>query len=280
MIFNSAEQVFLSENYQKALVALQSYIDKYPEGKNLYKADFYMAESYKMLGKSEQACDSYKLVIVRGEGSFVELSMLNFANLSFRLERWDEAYGGYASLLEGAKLENNTYLAMLGMMRSAYRGYQWDKSIIAADKVLADARSDSHVKTEAEYIRAKSCLATSRRAEAFSILERLASDVTGEYGAEAAYMLVQDSYDRGEFGQVETKVYAFADAGSDQTYWLARCFIVLGDSFMERDEVEQAKATFESIRDGYTPASEDDDILDNVRMRLKKIEEMSANQQN
>lgn len=93
-------------------------------------------------------------------------------------------------------------------------------------------------------------------------------------------MLVQDSYDRGEFEQVETKVYAFADAGSGQTYWLAKCFVVLGDSFMERDEIEQAKATFESVRDGYTPVSDEDDVLDNVRMRLKRIEEMNANQQN
>ena len=166
------------------------------------------------------------------------------------------------------------------MMRSAYRGYQWDKSIIAADQVLADARSDSGIRTEAEYVRAKSYLATSRRAEAFSILERLAADVSGEYGAEAAYMLVQDSYDRGEFEQVETKVYAFADAGSGQTYWLAKCFVVLGDSFMERDEIDQAKATFESVRDGYTPVSDEDDVLDNVRMRLKRIEEMNSNQQN
>ena len=123
-------------------------------------------------------------------------------------------------------------------------------------------------------MKAKSFLATSRRSEAFLILERLASDVSDEYGAEAAYMLVLDSYDRGEFEQVETKVYAFADAGSGQTYWLAKCFIVLGDSFMERNEVEQAKATFESVRDGYTPSGEDDDVLDNVRMRLNKIESL------
>ena len=40
---------------------------------------------------------------------------------------------------------------------------------------------------------------------------------------------------------------------------------------MERDEVEQARATFESVRDGYTPVSDDDDVLDNVRMRLEKM---------
>ena len=68
MIFNAAEQIYLSENYQKALVSLQSYQEKYPDGQYLYKADFYMAESYKMLGKIEQACDSYKRVIEKGEG--------------------------------------------------------------------------------------------------------------------------------------------------------------------------------------------------------------------
>ena len=91
-------------------------------------------------------------------------------------------------------------------------------------------------------------------------------------------MLVQDSYDRGDFVLVEAKVYAFADAGSGQTYWLAKCFVVLGDSFMEREDVEQAKATFESVRDGYTPYGEEDDVLDNVRMRLKKIEESVVKQ--
>ena len=89
-------------------------------------------------------------------------------------------------------------------------------------------------------------------------------------------MLVQDSYDRGDFEDVENKVYAFADSKTGQTYWLAKSFIVLGDSFAERDEMEQAKATFESVRDGYTPSGEDDDVLDDVRFRLKRIEEMAA----
>ena len=129
MIFNSAEQVFLSDNYQKALVALQSYIDKYPKGKNVSKAGFYMAESFRMLGKYEQACDSYRTVIDAGEGSFVELSILNFANLSYKLERWEDAYGAYVSLNENARLDNNTYIAVVGMMRSAFKAHMWANSI-------------------------------------------------------------------------------------------------------------------------------------------------------
>ena len=278
MIFGSAERIFLASNHDRALVSLQSYKDKYPDGRYVYKADFYMAESYKNLGMLEQACDSYRKVIDGGEGSFVELSMLNFSDLSFRLEKWDEAYGGYSSLFSSALLENNKFVAMTGMMRSAYRGHEWAKAIESADHLLFDSRSDGRLKMEADYIKAKSFLATSRREEAFVILARLAKDVSDPYGAEAAYMLIQDSYDRGAFEDVETKVYAFADAASDQTYWLAKSFIVLGDSFAERDEFEQAKATFESVRDGYEPDRADDDVIRDVTMRLEKMESMMSEQ--
>lgn len=273
MIFNSAEQVFLSENYQKAIVALQDYMEKYPQGANIYKADFYLAESYRQIGKYEQACDSYKLAIDHGEGSFVELSLLNFANLSYSLERWDDASGGYMTLYQEAKLPNNTFVAALGVMRSSFRGHEWETALKWCETVLSDERSQAEHKTEAEYIKAKSLLAVSRRDEAFEILESLAADVHGEYGAEAAFMLIQDCYDRGMFDEVETKVYAFSDARSSQTYWLAKSFIVLGDTFMERDDVEQAVATFESVRDGYA-GSPDDGVLDNVNLRLNKIAAM------
>lgn len=275
MIFNSAEQIFLSDNYERAMVSLQSYIDKYPDGRHVYKADFYIAESYRNTGRAEKACDSYKKVIEEGSGSFVELSMLRFADLSYKLERWDDAFGGYASLYSSALLENNKFVAVSGMMRSAYKAHDWEAAIENADRLLYDTRSDVPLKVESDYIKAKSYLATSRRTEAFAILERLAKDVSGAYGAEAAYMVIQDCYDRGEFEEVENKVYAFADAGSSQMYWMAKSFIVLGDSFAERGDMEQAKATFESVRDGYEPDGRGHDVIDDVEMRLKKLQEIS-----
>ena len=157
------------------------------------------------------------------------------------------------------------------MMRAAFKNLEWEKAAADADRVIAHEMSDDAVKTEAMYVKARAFIVANRRDEAFALLETLAKDLSGAYGAEAAYRIILDCYDRGDFQQVEEKVYAFADAGSGQTYWLAKSFIVLGDSFMERDEVEQARATFESVRDGYTPVSDNDDVLDNVRMRLEKM---------
>jgi TolA-binding protein len=222
---------------------------------------------------------SYEKVISGGEGSFVELSILNFAGLSYELERWSDAYGAYASLYEVTKFDSNKYISVCNMMRAAFRNLEWEKAAADAEKVLAHEMADESVKTEAMYVKARSFIVANRRDEAFALLETLAKDLSGAYGAEAAYRIIQDCYDRGDFQQVEDKVYAFADAGSGQTYWLAKSFIVLGDSFMERDDVQQAQATFESVRDGYTPVSEDDDVLDNVRMRLDRIAQLAVNQE-
>ena len=42
----------------------------------------------------------------------------------------------------------------------------------------------------------------------------------------------------------------------------------------------QAKATFESVRDGYTPAGDEDDVQESVRIRLEKIQKMETEQIN
>ena len=119
---------------------------------------------------------------------------------------------------------------------------------------------------------AKSYLATSRREEAFAILGELAQSPSTPEGAEAAYLVIQDAFDRGRFDGIEDKVYAFAESAGGQRYWLAKAFIVLGDSFAERENFTQARATFESIRDGYTPSGASDDVLDQIAIRLSKLQ--------
>ena len=235
----------------------------------------YTAECYKSLGKKEQACTWYASVADSGaDQSLVELSVLNYAILTFEMDRFQDAYGAYSSLLDMACIENNTYVAKLGMMRSAYRGRDYENAIKAAEAVRSDSRSDADRVREADFITAKSNLSMSRRAQAFAILSQLSEQASTPEGAEASYMIIQDTYDRGLFDQIEDKVYSFASNCGDQSYWLAKSFIVLGDSFMERDNPQQAKATFESILGGYQSEGPDDDVIQIVTMRLGKLNEM------
>ena len=123
-------------------------------------------------------------------------------------------------------------------------------------------------------MKAKSYIALSDREQAASLLAVLAEEPATPEGAEANYLIIQETYDSGRFEDVENLVYDFSASASPQTYFLAKAFIVLGDSFAERDEWEQAKATFESILQNYASPEEGDDIVPQVKMRLEKMAEM------
>ena len=152
--------------------------------------------------------------------------------------------------------------AYAGLMRAAFGAKDYDTAIRSAQVVGT---------REARFLMAKSYRTQGDRNRARALFEELASDRSDAYGAESAFNLIQEAYDQGDFSQVEEAVYAFSDSGSGQVYWLAKSFIVLGDSFADRGETEQAEATYNSILDGYTPTREDDDVLDQVRTRLNQL---------
>ena len=199
------------------------------------------------------------------------MSRLRFAELSYGLERYQDAYRGYRNLLETARMDANRQTARVGMMRSAYRSKDYEEAIRTADAVIADRDLDAAVRDEARFTKAKSSLATSRRDEAMSLFRQLGANPSTAIGAESEYQVIQGLFDSGRFADVEKEVYDFSQKAGDQSYWLARAYIVLGDSFAERGMNAQARATYESIRDGYEPERGSDDVADNVKMRLDRL---------
>lgn len=274
MLFNGAEKVFLAGNYTKALASLGSYEEKYPDGKHMDEVNFYIAESYRNTDNKDKACDYYKKVMAASGATYAEVSAVNYSRLCYDMERFQDAFDGYGVLMRIARIDANKHTAAIGLMRSAFRAKGFKNAILYSGSVADDKEFNADEKREARYIMAKSYLASSQRDKAFAILKELAVSKSTPEGAEAEFMLIQDSYDRGDFKDVEKLVFEFSDSGSSQTYWMARSFIILGDSYVENGDFKQARATFESIRDGYSPAGDSDGVLDEVKMRLGKLDEM------
>ena len=275
MYFNTAEQMYLAGNYVEAISSLGKFMQSYPQSADMLKAEFYLAECYRSSGDKEKACDHYAKSMDAGSaGSFAEMSMLRYAQLSYELERYRDAYKGYSSLLATTKIDGNREEAREGMMRSAYRSKDYDSAISASDAVAANSAAGSALRREAEYVKAKSCLAMSRRDEAMKLFASLGANPSTPEGAEGRYMTIQNLYDTGDFDKVEAEVYGFSQTAGSQSYWLAKAYLVLGDSFVERGRYDQAKATFESIRDGYEPAGGFDVVVDNVNKRLSRLSDL------
>ena len=271
MYFNTAEQIYLSGSYERAVNSFQKYLKDYPKGARVGDAWFYLADSFKNLSEKEKACSAFKQAAsMLKEGSFAESAAYNYARLSYELQRFPDAYDGYCMLLDVAKMEENKAAARLGKMRSAYQAHSFEDAIAAARNLISSNPSAAEQR-EGWFIEAKSLLATSHRDEAYLFFKKLAEQASTPEGAESYYMIVRDLCDTGEFGKLEDKVYDFAGKCGDQTYWLAKCYVVLGDGFREQGMNAQARATWESIRDGYTPGFEGDDIIETVNQRIAAL---------
>ena len=269
--FSSAEQVYLSGDYAKAQTTLQAYLQKYPQAAYGARAKYYLADCLRLTDAPEQAADAYREALDAGlDGALAESALLQYASLQYQLGDYAKAYGAYLQLKDQARLDANKDQAALGMMRSAYRAREWDDAVKDAAAVLLRTREEA-LQREARYVKAKSYLSSSRREAALEELKVLAQQPATDEGAEAAYLLIQDQYDRGRFDGIQDAVYDFSGKAGGQNYWLAKAFIVLGDSFAEQGNRAQAKATFESIKNGYAASGPQDDVPDQVELRLSKL---------
>lgn len=262
MLFRSAEQLYQAGKYPAAINAVQRYLAQFPDGQKVPRATFYLAESLRETGRLESAADNYLKVMKSKDPSCRVDATAAYAQINYDLQHYKKAADAYGELADLATDSATKQVAFAGLMRSCFAGREYEEAIRYAGVVGG---------READFIQARSWRTLGERDKARSLFERLSTDCSDAIGAESAYTLVLDAYDRGNFDEVEERVYAFSDSGTNQLYWLAKSFIVLGDAFADRGETEQAEATYTSILEGYSPKGDGDDVLDQVRRRLETI---------
>lgn len=255
LYFSAAQQNYLSGNYEQARASFRKYISEFPSGQSIAQAWYFLGESNRSLGDKLAACDNYRMASqLSSEGTYLEMSLLGLGQTSLELERFEDAYNSFNKLYGATTYQERRNLALNGMMQSAYRARMYTEAISAAQ--LLD---NGDVSTK--YVLAKSLLCVSRRDEALEVFGKLAKDAPSTpEGAEANVILIQDCFDKGQFEKVSDMVYDFSPKAGDQNYYLAKAFLILGDSFVELGNINQAVATYESVRDGYSSDDSSDDI--------------------
>ena len=108
-----------------------------------------------------------------------------------------------------------------------------------------------------------------KQAEALPLYRELSREVRTAEGAESAYRVIEATLGGGDAAAAETLIFAFAEKGSPHAYWVAKAYIALGDIYAGRDDSFQARATYQSIVDGYSPA--DDGIVAEAKARIEKL---------
>ncbi len=275
--FISSERLYLSGDCQRAIQSLDQYLTNFPKGNFVLHAYYYLGDCYFRSGNLEKSLESVTQIIQQPKNQFTVQAILTASQIYTRQQRFAEAYETF-DMLEGmADAKINLLDARVGKLRSAFNLNRHQNVIEAAAKVLITDKLPQELELEARFKRAKALLALSRTNDAFNEFARVSQRVKTAEGSESKYEMIKILYQRGELNKAEAEVFKFAETNTPHQYWLAKSFILLGDIYAGKNDFFQAKATLQSVIDGYANAN--DGIIDEAIAKLAELVKVEKGKQ-
>ena len=267
--YAAAQKLYLANKTQEATVSFQNYLSNYPKGYYRNDALFFLSDCHVRDGRDAEAIETLTELSQQGHTQYSERVLDKLSSMCYKSERWEQAAMAYRSLYDEASTSAAKTNAASGYVASTLK-YADDTGIMAmADDVEKMSDVNDVARRKARYAKATILLREGKEPQAMDIFKTLSAEVKSAEGAEARYRMIEAEYKAKHYDKAENMVYAFSDSKTPQNYWLAKAFILLGDIYMSRGDSFQARATYQSVVDGYSPA--DDGIVEEAKSKIAKM---------
>ena len=266
--YQAGEFMYTRSQYAKALTEFEKYLDKFPNGYFLLNANFYLAESAVVLKQEDRALTAYNEVLKYQKNTFTEKAIITAASIYFKRENYQEALLRYAMLEEVAEIAENLTEAQIGLMRCNYRLNKFAECESYCEKLLKSERTDESTRLEASITLARSAMAQNNHDLALTRFTETAGLATNEIAAESMFNVAKVYFLKGNYEQVETEVFNLMDRLPGYHKWVSEGFLLLADSYVERNDAFQARLTLQNIIDNY----DDPDVTQRARQKLMLLQ--------
>ena len=267
--FRAAQNIYLANRVNDAIPHLKNYLKDYPKGYYTNDALYYLSDCYLKSDSLDSAIASLKLLSEQPTNQYTTPVVEKLANLTFEHKMYDESAVAYRRLYTVVDSAAARTDAASGYAESVLLSKDDEALLVMAGDLDSLADVDATMLRRVRFAKAKVHASRSEVEEAAKIYEALSADVSNVEGAESAYRIIERLFAEGKYEESEKKVYNLADSKTPHSYWLGKAFILLGDIYVQRNDMFQARATYRSVVDGYTPA--DDGIVAEAQSKLEKL---------
>lgn len=253
----AAENQYMNANYDKAIIGMQDYLNKFcAGGRYCTLAQYYLADSYFRTNDKANALKAYQALLKIEGNQYAEEAAIRCAGITYDQKDYATALTYFKQLQNTAKSVENINIGRLGVLRCSYFLNDYQTTVSIVNEIMADPHSGDELKNEALYNRAKAYLALNQQTEAAADLKVLAADTRTANGAEAKYLLANLYFDQGKLTEAEAEVLDFAKRNTPYQFWLARSFVLLSDVYIKQNNDFQAKQYLLSLQKNYKTADE------------------------
>ena len=266
--FASAQKLYLAGQTDAAAKSLRSYVKSYPKGYYVNDALYFLSDCYLRSDQRDDAIETLTTLAGQGTNQYTVTVLEKLSDMTFEDKRYDEAAAAYRQLYDVTTTVAGREDAMKSYVRATLAGGDAAKIEAMAADVAAHPDAGAVALRESKFAWAELLRRQDRRADAVKLYKELASDVRTKEGSAAAYYVLEDVFAGGDMDKAEKAIFAYSER-EPQAYWLAKAFILLGDVYVRKGDNFQARATYQSVADGYSPA--DDGIVAEAKERIAKL---------
>ena len=266
LTFAAAKSVYLAGDMSEARTKLTNYVNSFDKGYNRTEALFYLSDCHMCLDDRNAALQTMDELLAQGRNQYTERVLDVYARMSFDMELYDKSAKAYRSLYDVAHDKDKRAEASEGYVDATSLADDGDAIKLMYEDVATMADATEWAKRFAMLVMAD-VLRKEGDAKANELYGKLAENPMTEEGAEAYYRVTEARYLAGDYEGAQQMVFDMGQCGS--SYWQAKIFILLGDTFVKTDNLFQARATYQSIVDGYSP--KDDGIVAETKERIQQL---------
>ena len=271
--YEAAENQYLSNNTQKAMVNLEKYIQNFPNGIHSINANFYLAQLYYRDGKVDKSIPNYKYVTSKPKNEFSEQALTRLSQIYLEKKDYTQALPLLEKLETQADNEQNVVFAQQNLMKSYYETGNFAKANTYAEKVLSNSTADTEARNDARIMVARAAIKSGNDNKARSAYKEVQKQATGELGAEALYY---DAYFKNKDGNYEASnaaVQILAKDFSGYKLWGAKGLVLMAKNFYALDDAYQATYILENVIKNFQNYPE---VVSEAKAELARIKAQEA----
>ncbi len=261
--FRSAENIFEGGDCERAKSAFKGYLTKFPDGLFTIESNFKLAECYYKDKDYANALEHYSVVVNRPTNKFTESALVASSYINYLNKNYSLALEHYRKLEKIAEFKTNILEAQIGQMRCYAKLKNNIDVIVFADKVLTDPNTPQKIKIEAQVSKARAYVDMGDLENANKIYTDLAKITKTIEGAEARYFMNYYLFTKAEYKKVIKEITEPAEPMPAYEIWVARSYVLLADVYVKLEDIFQAKATLQSVKE----------VVDLAKQKLKEIED-------
>ncbi len=268
--YGAARGIYEGKKFDKAVVALKDFVEKYPSNENVMEAHYLIADAADQIQDTLTAIPYFKKVIEQNEHPQVNKVILRVADLLVGQKQFSEAVR-YHRLFKAKNPEPENQLAAFSSIIQTFTVANALDSLGAVIQEISPLELYS-LEDKAKFSRQLANLYGSDSLQVVQKRKWLDQTIVfdkNEIGAEAQYELAVLLAKEGKFKEsndmISTKFKnEFAEA-SDAV--IGKAYVLLADNFVSLKNLPQAKAILKSVIDN----SSDSGVIELAKTKLKSL---------